>query len=166
MSSSSPQTTPPRPAVTQHRPRRKHANTWAWALVTFAVLSLISLVIVIEVVSGGELPSLRPQASWTPAPLQAESPGQPQPSAAEGFSAGRQVVNANSGPVNLRRTPGYQNKPPDDVITAVPSGASGTLIAGPQEVDGLTWWQVRFGEDEGWMAERSKSGVLLLDIAQ
>jgi hypothetical protein len=75
------------------------------------------------------------------------------------------VRNVNAGPVNLRQTPGFQNKPANDVIAAVPSGQDGSIVDGPVEADGLTWWLVRFGDRTGWMAERSSSGVTLLDRA-
>ena len=73
--------------------------------------------------------------------------------------------NVNAGPVNLRQTPGFQNKLANDVIATVPSGQDGSIVDGPVEADGLTWWLVRFGDRTGWMAERSSSGVTLLDRA-
>lgn len=64
--------------------------------------------------------------------------------------------------VRLRKTPGYKGKPPSDVLVVVPSGATVTVIGGPQEVDGLRWWRVRWRTFEGWMAEESPAGVPLL----
>ena len=75
------------------------------------------------------------------------------------------AVNASAGEVRLRKTPGFQNKPADDVISTVPAGAQGEVIDGPQAADGLQWWLVRFDGQEGWMAERSSQGILLLDRA-
>jgi hypothetical protein len=76
------------------------------------------------------------------------------------------AVNASAGAVRLRKTPGFQNKPADDVISTVAAGAQGEVIDGPQAADGLQWWLVRFGGKEGWMAERSSQGILLLDRAR
>jgi hypothetical protein len=79
---------------------------------------------------------------------------------------GDAVLNINPGPVNLRQSPGFQNKPANDVIAAVPSGQIVMIEGGPVEADGLVWWPVRLGERSGWMAERSSSGVTLLDRAR
>lgn len=87
----------------------------------------------------------------------------PPPAAGQRFAPGDTVLNVNPGPVNLRQSPGFQNKPASDVITAIPAGQAGVIAGGPVEADGLVWWQVRFGERTGWMAERSSSGVTLLD---
>jgi hypothetical protein len=47
----------------------------------------------------------------------------------------------------------------------VPAKQVVVVEGGPVEADGLVWWQVRLGERIGWMAERSSSGVTLLDRA-
>ena len=67
--------------------------------------------------------------------------------------------------VNMRRTSGYQNKPIGDVIVRVPSGTIISIIGGPENADNLTWWYVRWGAYEGWMAEYTASGRLLLQSA-
>lgn len=68
--------------------------------------------------------------------------------------------------VRVRRTPGFQNKGPEDVIADLPLDARGTVVGGPQRVDGLTWWQIRSrtaaGEIIGWMAQSSFDGAPLL----
>ena len=69
--------------------------------------------------------------------------------------------------VRLRRTPGYANKPADDVVADLPQGTEMGVVAGPRSVDGLTWWNVR-GVDAatqpitGWVAEAAPNGVRLL----
>lgn len=67
--------------------------------------------------------------------------------------------------VNMRRTSGYQNKPRRDVVVRVPSGTNVNIVGGPASSDNLTWWYVRWGAYEGWMAEYSSGGRLLLEPA-
>jgi len=140
-------------------------RTWLWALVTLLALSLGSFVLTVLAISGGRLPDLGGGPSWTPAPLETQAGIVEERPVDQGFAAGARVVNASAGSVNLRRTPGFQNKPDDDVLLGVPSGSQGTLIDGPQSADGLKWWRVRFGDHEGWMAQQSSRGLLLLDLA-
>ena len=82
------------------------------------------------------------------------------------FKPGDRAVNAAEVPVNLRRTPGYLNKPASDRLTLVPAEAALTIIAGPALVDGLTWWTVRWQDQEGWMAEKRASGGPILAPAR
>ena len=154
-----PPATPPAP------PQRD--RTKLWAALVFLLLTVACLAAVAIAFSGGRLPDLgRADVSWTPPPDLDAVPAGPAPAASgQRFAVGDAVLNVNPGPVNLRQSPGFQNKPADDVITAVPAGQSGVIAGGPIEVDGLVWWQVRFGERAGWMAERSSSGVTLLDRA-
>ncbi len=154
--------TPPKPPTPQPRDRTK-----LWAALVFLLLTVACLAAMAIAFSGGQLPDLGgAEVSWTPPPDQAPTLASPAPSAlGQRFAVGDTVLNVNPGPVNLRQSPGFQNKPADDVITAVPAGQSGVIAGGPIEVDGLVWWQVRFGERAGWMAERSSSGVTLLDRA-
>lgn len=151
-----PSSTPPEP----HRSSR----TGLWTALTFFLLSFACLLAVAVVMSGGRLPNLGDAASWTPPPGQGDGPaGAPAPAGAAGFTLGDRVRNANVGPVNLRQSPGFQNKPASDVLAVVPAGQLGEITGGPQEADGLVWWRVRFAALEGWMAERSSQGVTLLD---
>ena len=69
--------------------------------------------------------------------------------------------------VNIRRSPGYKNKPGNDRLGVMTKGALATVLAGPEDADGLTWWQIRSklaGGDtvEGWAAEKAPSGKTLL----
>lgn len=111
--------------------------------------------------TGGSLDEFRPGPSWTPQPAGAATAATALPDNTA-FTSGDRVVVAYTGGVNLRRTPGFQNKPAGDSLRTVAGGAQGTVVAGPLDADGLRWWQVRFGGDEGWMAERSSQGRLLL----
>jgi len=59
--------------------------------------------------------------------------------------------------VYVRLTPGNQNKPEDDVLTALPKGFDLTVTQGPADVDGLLWWQVydtyKSNHFLGWVAD-------------
>lgn len=149
--------TPPEP----HRSSR----AGLWTALTFLLLLIACLLAVAVVMSGGRLPDLGNETSWTPSADQAAAVAdQPAPAgAAVGFALGDGVRNASAGPVNLRQSPGFQNKPASDVLAVVPAGQLGEITGGPQQADGLVWWRVRFGGQEGWMAERSSQGVTLLD---
>jgi murein DD-endopeptidase MepM/ murein hydrolase activator NlpD len=72
-----------------------------------------------------------------------------------------------SGIVNLRRSPGFKNKPANDILYEIPAGAVVTILDGPQPVDDLTWWNVRFTSQfdnrfDGWVAATKASGEPLL----
>lgn len=157
--------TPPSNTAPQQQRRSKRNRAWLWALLAFAVLSFCGMAAFVLAVSGGQLPDLGQGPSWTPPAPGAEGPAQAERQPAAALAVGDLAVNASAGEVRLRRTPGFQNKPADDVITTVPAGAQGEVIDGPQAADGLQWWLVRFGGKEGWMAERSSQGILLLDRA-
>jgi murein DD-endopeptidase MepM/ murein hydrolase activator NlpD len=64
--------------------------------------------------------------------------------------------------VNARKTPGYKDKPEGDIVAEVEPGTKLTILQGPQEADGLDWWQVGGAEGDGWVAEAAPSGVRLL----
>ena len=153
---------PPTPAPSGPRPR---TSVWIWVLLTLALLSLCSIAAMLVLATGGRLPDLSSGPEWTPPPLPTV-PLQPERSADLPFLPGDSVVIVSAGAVNLRQTPGFQNKPASDVLRAVPGGTAGTVVAGPQTADGLTWWQVRFDGLEGWMADRTGSGVVLLDLVR
>lgn len=151
------------PPATPPQPRRS-TRAGLWAAVTFFLLLIACLASVALVMSGGRLPELGDAASWTPPPDQpAAQANPPEMASAARFAPGDAVRNANAGPVNLRQSPGFQNKPAGDVLAVVQAGQIGEIAGGPQEADGLVWWLVRFGAQEGWMAERSSQGVTLLD---
>lgn len=67
--------------------------------------------------------------------------------------------------MNLRQTPGFQSKPAEDVIAVLQAGELATVLEGPEQADGLRWWRVQFKQNEGWIAERSNSGKVLLGPA-
>ncbi len=64
--------------------------------------------------------------------------------------------------VNIRKIPGYINKNDSDVVAKMPCGALITIVDGPQDVDGLKWWQVEWNGYTGWIAEKTNSGVPII----
>lgn len=74
------------------------------------------------------------------------------PAAAPGLQAGATAYVAQAGglPLRLRSRPGL-NK--DTVLDRLPPGTSMTLLDGPQDADGHSWWHIRTGDGrEGWVA--------------
>lgn len=69
--------------------------------------------------------------------------------------------------VRFRKSPGYIDKPADDVIADLPQQTGGTVVAGPIYADNLVWWQLDAplptnGVQRGWSAEVDPSGNPLL----
>ena len=64
------------------------------------------------------------------------------------------------GCLNMRRTPGWRGKAEGDIVTELDGGAMVEIMAGPQEADGLIWWQVLEIATglEGWVVETTVSG--------
>jgi len=74
-----------------------------------------------------------------------------------------------SAVVNVRRSPGYLNKPGDDIYGQIAHGAPVTITGASSQADGLTWWPIRgtlsSGEPvDGWMAEVAPDGTRLLSV--
>ncbi len=96
----------------------------------------------------------------------APPPPKPVESAAVAtYTAGAPVTNISPFDVNVRRSPGFVNKPEGDVVAVVPSKALLRLVEGPRQADGLSWWRVAGVENpaiDGWMAEVNGAGTRLL----
>jgi hypothetical protein len=68
--------------------------------------------------------------------------------------------------LNIRRTPGYQNKLGDDILGLVAPAQPALITGAAVEQDGLTWWPVRLTLDsgllvDGWAAEANATMRLL-----
>lgn len=89
-------------------------------------------------------------------------------------NSGGQVVSVNrrariSSEVNavaFRRTPGYRNKPDNDVMSEIESGNNVVIVGGSVQVDGVVWWKVRWNNIEGWVAQNRSSGAKILEFSQ
>ena len=90
-----------------------------------------------------------------------DEPGKPRPR----FRPGDKAVTLAF--VRLRRTPGFMNKPADDVIADIWQGTTVLVRGGPETADGLVWWDVEAENItgravRGWMAESAPGDVPLL----
>ncbi len=112
----------------------------------------------------GELNGLRVEG-WSAQSVAANAPLLTRPAAPVGaFAAGDTISTLTT--IRLRRTPGFQNKPADDVLGELPMDGRANVVSGPQSLDGLTWWQVRArtldGELLGWLAQSAFGGQDLI----
>jgi murein DD-endopeptidase MepM/ murein hydrolase activator NlpD len=94
--------------------------------------------------------------------LSASKPSLPTPIEGSTFKPGVAATIVGSERVNVRRSPGYRGKPSTDVVGEASPGAALTVVQGPQDADGLRWWQVRSPDLDGWVAVAAPSGVRLL----
>lgn len=91
-------------------------------------------------------PTLAPTATFTPTPPV--------------ITVGATVIVVSVSGVNVRSAPGLTS----EIALRADVNQTFTVIDGPQEVDGLTWWRVRepFAPGrEGWAAESNGSEELL-----
>lgn len=94
-----------------------------------------------------------PRCWWPPAPL---------------------TIDANARlrmqtPVNVRRSPGYVNKPVDDIMAILPEGSLATSVGrAPQRADDLMWWCVAYGDPaaQGWIAQTDPQGRTLFVVLE
>jgi uncharacterized protein YraI len=71
------------------------------------------------------------------------------PAAATGqFATGDSFV-VKDGPVNVRSAAGTGNT----VVTALPTGATGSIAGGPVQASGYTWYRLQFSGGSGWAAQ-------------
>lgn len=65
--------------------------------------------------------------------------------------------------VALRRSPGYKTKNDDyDILAEIPAGQNVVILDGPEIVDELSWWFVSWRGHQGWVAEKTGSGKIIL----
>lgn len=115
------------------------------------VVFLLAVGLLIIILAPG---SSSPASSSTPTSAPAPIPCQ------EGIEIGG---NANVvASVRLRQTEGYIGKTDADLIGFMEVGDTATVKGGPRSRDGLCWWQVEHKGIEGWAADHSSDGTLLL----
>ncbi|HYF64351.1 MAG TPA: SH3 domain-containing protein [Herpetosiphonaceae bacterium] len=78
----------------------------------------------------------------TPAPPTATAPAEPglRP-------GGRAEVATDGGALRVRPNPGTAGEP----LAALPNGSAVTIIEGPSEGDGYTWWKIEIEGGSGWV---------------
>ncbi len=69
-----------------------------------------------------------------------------------GFKAGDELAVTGTGGVGLRLRDGPSLA--HTVLTVMPEGSKVTVLGGPTIAHGYGWWQVQFGDLEGWAAGR------------
>lgn len=90
-------------------------------------------------------------ATAAPAAASTVSTASAAPATAPGLQAGHTayVTRAGGLPLRLRSGPGLNNS----IIDRLPPGTALTLLGGPQEADGHSWWNVRTSNNQtGWVA--------------
>ncbi len=70
--------------------------------------------------------------------------------------------------VRMRRSPGFVNKGPDDIVADIAPAVEGSIVDGPVAQDGLLWWLAQILARDGrifsgWMAEATSDGEVLLE---
>lgn len=94
----------------------------------------------------------------TPIPL----PGTPSFQCQLGIQVGK-TANVVYHAVRVRYSPGYAAKDDaQDTKRYIKTGDQVTVIGGPEIRDGLCWWLVKHQEWQGWSADHSRQGRLLL----
>ncbi len=74
---------------------------------------------------------------------------------------GQAIVRVTNDTLNLRQNPST-NAP---LVAELESGTTLTLLEGPIEADGFSWWRIRTAQgQEGWSVERISSGATLLGL--
>ncbi|MEZ4637449.1 MAG: hypothetical protein R2873_18805 [Caldilineaceae bacterium] len=164
----------PTPAPTS----RTRTPFWVAFVVTFALLALASCGGVAALVGFDDFSFADFQSTgpvWTPpaAPTAVDSANvdstnaAPTPTPSSRFQPGGSAENATSSRVNIRRAPGYVNKPADDIVAQMQPGEDVEIVGWSRSVDSLIWWPIRYRSPdgasvEGWVAESTESGVQIL----
>ncbi len=78
-----------------------------------------------------------------------------------------QISCADVKNVNLRKSPGYVNKNDEkDVVREIPCGEYVKLFGENEVKDDLNWWSVDWNGYEGWIADHTGSGKVILVFDQ
>jgi hypothetical protein len=109
-----------------------------------------------------------PGPSPTPEPVEgtsASTPTTPYP-CEKGIEVGKTVNVVYTG-VRVRKSAGYVTKnDAQDTIHYLKTGDKAAVKAGPTMKDGLCWWKIEHEGVEGWTADHSRTGRLLLKAGQ
>ena len=158
-------------AVVIQEPKKAEEKKRTGCAPGFIILLLVIGLILISLGPGGSSPS--PPASFPTATL---APGQPTPTTAPasaatvfecqpGIAVGK-TVNVVYDQVRMRRSAGYVNKnDATDSIHYMRTGDKVQIKGGPERKDGLCWWLIEHAGHEGWTADHSREGKLLLSAS-
>lgn len=89
-------------------------------------------------------------ATLTPAATQPSTGGKFQVNDAVVITGAGAGSGGESGCLNVRTAPGTDAA----IIDCLPDGTQLTILGGPQEAGGLTWWNVKLQSGNGWAAEQ------------
>jgi hypothetical protein len=166
---------PPAPPVSNQTKRSRFWPGFAIGLLLMAMLTCGGTATVLGLdrisladIQGSDPLWTPPAVTPTPQPAANVSEETAGESVTEGsFQPGAVVRNVTNSRVNIRATPGHLGKPAEDVLAQAQPGESMEIIGGPEQADNLTWWRIRHAAAdgrtvEGWMAEATSSGVVIL----
>ncbi len=100
------------------------------------------------------------EATITITPTHTPQPATPTPPPEPVLQIGglARVVNVGNSPLLARSKPGTGFA----VRARFPQDTQVTIVEGPVEADGYTWWRVEHERGSGWSAEREPDGVIWL----
>lgn len=88
-------------------------------------------------------------AEPTPGATEEPTPAQPTPAEPGDLAVGMDVVIVDTGEcLNIRRDAGTDA----EIVSCLEDGVAMTVVGGPEEVDGFTWWQLDADGASGWGA--------------
>lgn len=99
-----------------------------------------------------------PQPSPSPRPTPRATANPPAGNNGLGIGARARVGNLNGATLRARQAPGTTAP----IQARIPEGSVVTIIDGPIEAEGYTWWLIDRDGAGGWSAERSQDGVVWL----
>ena len=135
--------------------------------VEFIVFLLVTLFFAIVLTSSKEETPITSQSISTASPVPRTAtavpgPGTPSFACQPGIAVGK-TINVVYNSVRMRHSPGYVTK--DDAKDSkhyMETGDKVVIKGGPQIKDGLCWWLVEHDGHQGWTADHSREGRLLL----
>lgn len=142
------------------RPGQGELQTWEW-------LFLLGILVVALLLCGGGFwqlqrslagalsapPTPTPRPTWTPLPSPTPTVAlTPTPTLPASIQVGIfvKVTGAGEQGLSFRKAPGLQA----ERIRFLPEGTIMRVVGGPEEADGLTWWQLEDPQtgEQGWAA--------------
>jgi hypothetical protein len=147
-----------------HSMRRDGCAVGVIILILFIAFLLLAL--------SPDQPSSPPAPTSSPTPTPEPLEGTPAStttasgSCQKGIAVDKSVDVVYTG-VRVRQSAGYVNKnDAQDTIHYLKTGDKAKVKAGPKKKDGLCWWKLEHDGVEGWTADHSRTGRLLLKAGQ
>jgi hypothetical protein len=131
-------------------PQRTRIGWWSIALAIALLIGLASFVVLRSAAQPLAQLAAAPASSTAVASATAAPSGIPTQGAAGAPTSATPraaTVNAPDG-LNIRRDHSSRAA----ILAALPNGAHVTVLAGPVDADGHTWWQIAANDQQGWCA--------------